>query len=535
MIHLKGVAVCDGVAMGPLWQPDAARNASPGAQSSLLHAQRLAQDQLRGLADACRRAGDEDAAELMETHLLLLTDEDYVAAIHQGLQAGEDLPGAVRSAGDAFAAELAALPDPYMQARAADVRDVTERLLAAVTGQEAPAWPEEPFILAAEDLSPSQCIGLRGAPVLGIALSGGSSRGHTAILTRSRGIPAAFGLGDELTAAGSGRVAILDGGQGCLTLDPDEAAQAAFRDAQREAAARREAAEAVRGLPDETRDGRRLAILCSIAGTEDCRAVLDNDGRDVGLLRSELLFLTDRVPPGEERQLRAYAQVARAMAGRRVVIRLMDLGADKQAAWLPLPREENPALGLRGIRLLLARPELLRTQLRAVCRASASGKVAVLLPMVTTAEEVHLCRRMIGEVQSDLAREGFAFDPAMEMGVMLETPAAALTVTQLAAEADFFSLGTNDLTQYILASDRQGTPHEGGPAQGRHPAVLRVLRMAAEEAGRAGKPITICGEMGGDAALLPFFLEIGVSGVTVPPGDVLPLRAALRRLDGPPV
>ncbi|MBQ2951969.1 MAG: phosphoenolpyruvate--protein phosphotransferase [Clostridia bacterium] len=532
MRRVRGTGGAPGVALGRFrWQAAQTQHRNSAAQSpqqelsDFARAQQQVAQELQGLADACRREGRGEAAALLEVHALLLADEDFVAAVHAGIAAGADAAQAVQAAGEAMAAQLAALEDDYLQARAGDVRDVAGRLLDALAGRTADAVPEEPFILVAEDLLPSACIRLRDAPLLGIALQGGSPLGHTAILARGMGIPAVFGLGEAIGPDCDGQEALLDGGQGELLLDPDDAARAAFR-AQQESAGN---LAALRGLPDETRDGRRLDILCSIAAPQDCRAVLENDGRGVGLLRSEMFFLTCGTPPEEEQQLRAYGEVVRQMAGRRVVIRLMDMGADKQAALLPLPPEENPALGLRGVRLCLAQPQMLHTQLRAICRASAEGPVALLLPMVTSPEEVRACRDRLQEVQVELRREGFAFDAQMEVGVMIETPAAVLIAPELAQAADFFSIGTNDLAQYILACDRQAP--SGRQMDAHHPAVFRAMRMAAEAAHGAGIRVGVCGEMGTDAALLPFLLEIGVDEVTVPPSAVLPLRGALREMD----
>lgn len=533
MRRVKGAGGVGGQALGRLhWRAEGHREpqsmtagTAQQGQERFTRARKQAEEELRALEKACRREGRAEAAELLEAHILLLADEDFVAAVHAGLAAGADVTEAVSMAGESMAQQLAALPDPYLQARAADMRDVTGRLLDALAGRREAPLPEEPFILAAADLPPSACIALRDAPVLGIALQGGSPRGHTAILARGMGIPAVFGLGEALGAACDGQEALLDGDRGEILLQPGAAARSAFRAQEDQRRAQKGQWAALRGLPDESPDGKRLDLLCSIAAPQDCRAVLENDGRGVGLLRSELFFLTDAAPPTEERQLQAYGEVVRQMDGRRVVIRLMDMGADKQAAWLPLPQEENPALGLRGVRLCLAHPEMLRTQLRAICRASAQGRVALLLPMITSGEEVALCREKVRKAQAELAREGLAFDPGMEVGVMIETPAAALIAPELAQQADFLSIGTNDLAQYMLACDRQSPQMR---LDVRHPAVFRALRMVADAAHQAGRRVGICGEMGADASLLPFFLEIGVDEATVPPGAVLPLRAALR-------
>lgn len=534
MVIIKGCSAAPGAALGWLHFLGARHTGQRGGlrtaaqeMERLARAQQQAAGELESLAQACRREGRREAAELLDAHLLLLADEDFSGAVRKALEAGAAAEQAVQRAGEAFAARLAALPDPYLQARAADVRDVAERLQEALAGRSGqPELPDTPFILAAQDLPPSLLIGLRDAPVQGIALQAGSPRGHTAILAKGMGIPAVFGLGRELDAACNGREALLDGDGGALLLEPDEASRSEMAARQRTTQSR---GEAVRGLADETRGGQRLDILCSAASVEDCRRAVSGDGGGVGLLRSELLFLNREHPPEEALQLKIYRQAVQALGGRRLVIRLMDLGADKQAAWLPLPREENPALGLRGIRLSLAHPELLRTQLRAVCRASARGPVALLLPMITSPVEVRVCRERLRAVQEELAAEGLPFDRNMPLGVMIETPAAVMTAPEIAHQADFLSIGTNDLAQYILACDRQAPPGQQLPRT-HHPAVFRSMRLVASAAHRAGKRVGVCGDMGAEAALLPFFLSIGADEVTVPPSSVLPLRAALRAL-----
>ena len=537
MVVMQGKGVSKGIAGGPIYflhRPDTAIADMPAAdleeeQARIVRAQRDAAAQLTDLADRAREEAGEEAALLFETHAMFVDDEDFTQCMRTALEErGCTAERAVELAGEACSAMLAGVEDPYLQARAADIRDVTRRILNNLMGvEERGVDCDVPVILAADDLSPSETLQLDQGKILGLITQGGSSSSHTAILARSMGVPAICGLGEAMGPEYSGRVAYMDGETGQVVIEPDELTFAAFqakRDGQREQRAR---LETMRGKPDETLDGRKLMVCCNIASPGDVGDVLANDGQGIGLFRSEFLYLAASDYPSEEEQFQAYREVAAAMAGKRVVIRTLDIGADKQADYLRLQKEENPALGVRGIRVCLNRPEVFRTQLRALYRASAYGRVAIMFPMITSLWEVKACKRACQEVMAELEAEGIPYDKNVEIGIMIETPACVLLAEELAKEVDFFSVGTNDLTQYTLACDRQSN-NLGKFFDPRHPAVLRALKLAADAAHRAGIWIGICGELGADLDLLDTFLAIGIDELSVVPAAVLPLRARIR-------
>ena len=494
----------------------------PAAERARLEAARAqAIEQLEAMAEKARAQAGDDAATLFETHAMFLEDEDFTGAMDEQLEEGYTAEYAAQQAGEQFAAMLSAMDDPYMQARAADVRDVTGRLLNILTGAaEGGIHSEVPVILAADDLAPSETIQLDKSKILAIATQGGSGNSHTAILARTMGIPAVCGLGEALSEDLDGREAYIVGETGQVILDPDGETLAELEARQQKQAELRELMRSMVGQQDVTLDGREMMVYCNIGSPEDVHAV--------GLFRSEFLYLAADDYPSEEAQFRAYKEVAAAMKGKRVVIRTLDIGADKQVDYFQLNREENPAMGLRAIRICLNRPEVFRTQLRALYRASAYGKVAIMFPMITSVWEVKECRRACQKVMDELTAEGIPFNPDTELGIMIETPAAVFMAEELAGLVDFFSVGTNDLTQYTLACDRQCNdlgkffdPH--------HPAVLRALKMAADAAHKSGIWIGICGELGADLELLPTFLAMGIDELSVSPSAVLPLRSAIRK------
>ena len=424
---------------------------------------------------------------------------------------------------------LASMDDAYMQARAADIKDVTRRILNNLMGvTEGGIDSDVPVILAADDLAPSETLQLDKSKILGFITQGGSGNSHTAILARTMGIPAICGLGEALKAEFSGRQVYIDGETGQVAIEPDEITLAAFQSKQAKQQEMKELMETMKGQKDVTLDGREMMVYCNIGSPEDVTAVQSNDGQGIGLFRSEFLYLAASDYPTEEEQFQAYKDVAAAMGGKRVVIRTLDIGADKQVDYFEMHKEENPALGVRAIRICLNRPEVFRTQLRALYRASAYGKVAIMFPMITSVWEVKECKRACQKVMAELDKEGVPYRKDTEIGIMIETPASVLVAEALAKEVDFFSVGTNDLTQYTLACDRQANdlgkffdPH--------HPAVLRALKMAADAAHKAGIWIGICGELGADLELLETFLAIGIDELSVSPTSVLPLRAEIRK------
>lgn len=538
MILMQGKGVSKGVIKGKLYffqRPDttvAMRQVEDveAEKQRLAQAQETTVQQLNILAEKAREDAGEEIAILFDTHAMFVEDEDYVECILSCLEEeGCNAEYAVQMAGEQFAAMFAAMDDAYMQARAADIRDVSQRILNNLMGiVEGGIDSEEPIILAADDLAPSETIQLDKSKILGFVTQGGSSNSHTAILARTMGIPAICGLGDALKAEYAGRVAYLDGETGSVVLDPDELTHAQIREKYNKQQEMKEILATMKGQEDVTLDGKKINVYCNIGSPEDVAAVLNNDGQGIGLFRSEFLYLAANDYPTEEEQFQAYKAVASAMGGKRVIIRTLDIGADKQVDYFDMKKEENPALGVRAIRICLNRPEVFKPQLRALYRASAYGKVAIMFPLITSVWEVKECKRACQSVMKELTAEGIPFDPETEIGIMIETPSSVFIAEDLAKYVDFFSVGTNDLTQYTLACDRQANdlgkfydPH--------HPAVLRALKMAADAAHNAGIWIGICGELGADLSLLPTFLALGIDELSVTPNAVLPLRAAIRK------
>ena len=534
---LRGQGVSGGVARGPLWfyghsreRAQARRGCDPARERERLEkARRQAALALEELARRARERAGEEGGALFETHALLLEDEDFIGAMDRLAGEGYSAEYAAEQAGEELAALLEAMEDPYMRERCADVRDVAGRLRDLLAGAGEEALPEGPVVLCAQDLAPSQTLRLDRDKILAIATRGGSGSSHTAILARAMGIPAVCGLGEGLCQTLQGREAWVLGEEGQVILDAAGEQLERLKARLEEQTRRRELLRELAGREDVTLDGRRLSICCNIGAPEEVEAVLSSGGGGIGLFRSEFLYLASRDWPTEEEQYEAYRKVARAMGGRRVVVRTLDIGADKGVDYFPLAREENPALGLRGVRVSLSRPEVFRTQLRALYRASAWGKIAIMFPMIASLWEVEECRRLCGQVMDQLEEEGVPFNRETEVGIMVETPAAVLMAPELAQKADFFSVGTNDLTQYTLACDRQNSGL-GRFFDPRHPAVLRSVELAARAAHEAGIWIGICGELGADPELLPAFLDMGIHEVSVSPPAVLPLRAALRKI-----
>ena len=538
MILMQGKGVSKGVISGKLYffrRPDTTvvmrqvENVEAEKQR-LAQAQEKAVEQLSLLAEKARADAGEEIAILFDTHAMFVEDEDYVECILSCLEEeGCNAEYAVQTAGEQFAAMFAAMNDAYMRSRAADIRDVSQRILNNLMGVvEGGIDSDTPVILAADDLAPSETIQLDKTKILGFVTREGSSNSHTAILARTMGIPAICGLGVSLKEEYTGRVAYVDGETGSVILDPDELTHAQIREKYNKQQEMKELLCAMKGQEDITLDGKKVNVYCNIGSPEDVAAVLNNDGQGIGLFRSEFLYLAASDYPTEEEQFQAYKAVASAMGGKRVIIRTLDIGADKQVDYFDMKKEENPALGVRAIRICLNRPEVFKPQLRALYRASAYGKVAIMFPMITSVWEVKECKRACQSVMKELTAEGIPFDPETEIGVMIETPASIFIADELAKYVDFFSVGTNDLTQYTLACDRQANdlgkfydPH--------HPAVLRALKMAADAAHNAGIWIGICGELGADLSMLPTFLALGIDELSVTPNAVLPLRAAIRK------
>lgn len=540
MEQIFGKGVSKGVAAGPISFYRRPSGEIPrrsvtdtAAELARFHdACETAKKQLGVLHDKALAEAGEDAAMLFEAHQMMLDDLDFVESI-EGLIENDRLnaEAAVSDTGAQFAEMFAAMADSYMQARAADIRDISTRVVGILTGEgESGIVSDVPCIVAADDLAPSETVQLDKSLILGFITAGGSANSHTAILARTMGIPAIIGAGDALQAEMEGKYAIIDGQTGETVIEPDDAERERLLKKQAKEKALKELLDQLKGKPNETRDGRNVMVYCNIGSPADIDAVLQNDGGGIGLFRSEFLYLQGSDYPTEDEQFEAYKTVAERMGGRRVIIRTLDIGADKQADYFHLDKEENPAMGLRAIRICLTRPEVFRTQLRALYRASAYGKIAIMFPMITSVWEVQEIKRICRNIRAELAEEGVPMADKVELGIMIETPAAVMMSAELACEVDFFSVGTNDLTQYTLAVDRQGVGLDRF-FDAHHPAVLRMLRMTAENAHRAGIWIGICGELGADAELTETFLSMGIDELSVSPSAVLPLRSAIRSID----
>lgn len=540
MEQIFGKGVSKGVAAGPISFYRRPSGEIPrrsvtdtAAELARFHdACETAKEQLGVLHDKALAEAGEDAAMLFEAHQMMLDDLDFVESI-EGLIENDRLnaEAAVSDTGAQFAEMFAAMDDSYMQARAADIRDISARVIGILTGEgESGIVSDVPCIVAADDLAPSETVQLDKSLILGFITAGGSANSHTAILARTMGIPAIIGAGDALQAEMEGKYAIIDGQTGETVIEPDDAERERLLKKQAKEKALKELLDQLKGKPNETRDGRNVMVYCNIGSPADIDVVLQNDGGGIGLFRSEFLYLQGSDYPTEDEQFEAYKTVAERMGGKRVIIRTLDIGADKQADYFHLDKEENPAMGLRAIRICLTRPEVFRTQLRALYRASAYGKIAIMFPMITSVWEVQEIKRICRNIRAELAEEGVPMADKVELGIMIETPAAVMMSAELAREVDFFSVGTNDLTQYTLAVDRQGVGLDRF-FDAHHPAVLRMLRMTAENAHRAGIWIGTCGELGADAELTETFLSMGIDELAVSPSAVLPLRSAIRSID----
>lgn len=540
MEQIFGKGVSKGVAAGPISFYRRASGVIPRHEVSdtaaelerFRAARETAKEQLAKLYDKALAEAGEDAAMLFEAHQMMLDDLDFVESIEGMIENDRvNAEAAVSDTGVQFAEMFAAMDDSYMQARAADIRDIAARVVGILTGEgESGIVSDVPCIVAADDLAPSETVQLDKALILGFITAGGSANSHTAILARTMGIPAIIGAGDALQPEMEGKYAIIDGQTGEAVVEPDDAERERLLKKQAKEKALKELLDQLKGKPNVTKDGRNVMVYCNIGSPADIDAVLQNDGGGIGLFRSEFLYLQGSDYPTEDEQFEAYKTVAERMGGRRVIIRTLDIGADKQADYFHLDKEENPAMGLRAIRICLTRPEVFRTQLRALYRASAYGKIAIMFPMITSVWEVQEIKRICRNIRAELAEEGVPMADTVELGIMIETPAAVMMSAELANEVDFFSVGTNDLTQYTLAVDRQGVGLDRF-FDAHHPAVLRMIRMAAENAHKAGIWIGICGELGADAELIETFLSMGIDELSVSPSAVLPLRSAIRSID----
>ncbi len=537
MITIQGKGVSAGIGIGPLYffkrgTVKITRENITDTESEWKRfkaAQARAVGQLNELAEKARIEAGDDAALLFETHAMMAEDLDYEESI-QGLINADKLNAvaAVADVSAQFQEMFASMEDTYMQARAADVKDVSNRIInilcgAVQGGIDSPV----PVILAADDLVPSETIQLDKSKVLGFVTSAGSGSGHTAILARTMGIPAIVAIGDQLLTEYEGRNCAIDGSTGSVVIEPDETTLNHLVAKANERSEMLRLLEDLKGKPNETKDGKTIRVYCNIGSPEDVHNVLANDADGIGLFRSEFLYLGCDDYPTEDYQFEAYKKVLSDMDGREVVIRTLDIGADKQIGYFNLPHEENPAMGNRALRICLSRPDIFRTQLRALYRASVFGKLLIMFPMATSVWEVREAKKMCEQVKAELRQAGLAYSEDVQVGIMIETPAAAIMSDRLAKEVDFFSCGTNDLTQYTLACDRQNSdlgrffnPH--------HAAVLRLLKLVADNAHKNGIWVGICGELAADLELTETFLAIGIDELSVSPRAVLPLRNAIR-------
>lgn len=482
--------------------------------------------QLHELYEKARKEAGEDSAAVFDVYAMILEGDQFNASIRSAIESQNlNAEYAVAVAGDDLAKMFETMDDEYFRARSADIRDLSERLISILQGDSVKSAPGVgAVILAAKDLTPSETVQMDKSRLLGFVTEFGSSNSHTAILARTMNVPALMGIPvDEHL---EGRIAIIDGVNAALILDPDEETLEYYQEKKRENKRRRELLQELKGKEDVTLDGKHIRLYANIGSVEDTAEALANDAAGIGLFRSEFLYLGKSDYPTEEEQFQAYRTVVQNMAGRKVIIRTLDIGADKQADYFHLDHEDNPAMGYRAIRICLDREEIFRTQLRAILRASAYGNVGIMYPMIISVDEVRRCKEVLNEVRGELENQKIPVGE-IEQGIMIETPAAVMISDLLAEEVDFFSIGTNDLTQYTLAIDRQNAKLD--PIyDSHHPAVLRMIRMTVENGHKGGCWVGICGELGADTALTGEFLWMGIDELSVTPASVLPIRKIIR-------
>ena len=533
MLVVKGKSVFSGITMGPLAlfhrntvSTARRRIKDTDAEVERFQEARLASiEQLKDMYEkAVQKVGEEEAA-VFEVHQMMLDDDDYIDNIVTLIsQKKINAEAAVEETAQQFSEMFRSMDDAYMKERAADVLDISRRIQVQLCGGEANDFSAyDGVVLAADDLAPSETLQLDTDKILGFVTSGGSTNSHTAILARTLGITAVVNTGTQLHTDVEGKTVIVDGFTGTVYLDPDSATLDKMKKKQAEAEERKIRLEAYRGKESVTVDGYKVNVFANIGNPDNVPQALANDAEGIGLFRSEFLYLENATYPTEEQQFEAYKKTVEMMGGKTVVIRTLDIGADKKVDYFDLKAEENPAMGMRAIRICLTRPTLFKTQLRALCRASAYGKIAIMFPMIISVDEVRRSRELLRQVQNELRHEGIAFDESMEVGIMIETPAAALISDELAKEVDFFSIGSNDLTQYTLAIDRQQTDLDNF-FDPRHPALLRLIEMTVKNGHKEGIWVGICGELGADLSLTEDFLRMGVDELSVSPPAVLPLR-----------
>lgn len=541
MITLGGKGVYGGIAIGRLTffrrndasVPRYTVKDAEGEVARFRAAKETALAELKQLHEKALRDIGESGAQIFEIHGMMLEDDDYNdSVLHTVRTERVNAEHAVLTASENFSMVFSSMEDPYMKARAADIRDISKRLIRALSGksEKSVERKDEGQIICADDLAPSETMQLDRSCVTAFVTAEGSPNSHTAILARTMGIPAVVDVGEALMNAEDGTVAAVDGFEGRVYLNPDEATLGRMKRRMEEDRKDKALLQKYKGMDNVTRDGHRIDVFANIQGLSEVGAALMNDAGGIGLFRSEFLYLDRTEAPDEEEQFSVYKTVLQSMGGKKVIIRTLDIGADKQVGYLGLEREENPAMGMRAIRICLSRPELFRPQLRALLRASVFGRLAIMFPMVTSVEEVTAVRESLSQIRREFDRKKIPYDPNTEIGIMIETPAAALISDLLAPHVDFFSIGTNDLSQYTLALDRQNrsvspflNPH--------HAAILRLIERTVQNAHRHGKWIGICGELGADLELTEWFLQLGVDELSVSPAYILRLRDKIRNTD----
>ena len=535
----QGKSVYKGIAMGPIvvlkkndYQVKRTRIEDTEAEVKRVdEALKASQEQLQKLYDKAVREVGEASAAIFEVHQMMLEDEDYLEAIQNMIRTEQvNAEYAVAVTGDNFAEMFASMDDDYMKARSADIKDISERLVRNLSGQgDVDLSSIEPSIIVADDLSPSETVQMDKDKILAFVTVHGSTNSHTAILARMMNIPALIGVKMDLEALQSGVTAVVDGFQGMVTFDPDEETKAQTETKIQEEAEKLKLLQELKGKENITLDGRKINIYANIGSVGDIGYVMENDAGGIGLFRSEFLYLGRNDFPTEEEQFQAYKQAVQMMAGKKVIIRTLDIGADKQVDYFKLGNEDNPAMGYRAIRICLRQPEIFKTQLRALLRAAVYGNLSIMYPMITSTEEVKKIYEIVAEVEEELKAQEIQYK-IPEQGIMIETPAAAIISDKLAEMVDFFSIGTNDLTQYTLAIDRQNekldefyNPH--------HEAILRMIQMVVDNAHKCGKWAGICGELGADTTLTRRFLAMGVDELSMSPGSILPVRKIILETD----
>jgi phosphotransferase system enzyme I (PtsI) len=484
--------------------------------------------QLGELHDKALREVGEANAAIFEIHQMMLEDDDYKESVEHIIESQMvNAEYAIAQTGDNFSQMFAAMDDEYMRGRAADVKDITERLLGILSGNTGSGVDvDEPVIMVAEDLAPSETVQMDKSKILSFVTQKGSVNSHTAILARTMGIPALIGSDIVIDESLNGKLGVVDGTNGVVYIEPDEATLSAMQEEQRKDNEKKALLQELKGKEDVTLDGKKIKLYSNIGNIKDLANVIANDAAGIGLFRSEFIYLESDTFPTEEEQFNIYRTVAESMAGKPVIIRTLDIGADKQCDYFGLDKEDNPALGLRAIRICLTRPEIFKTQLRALYRASAYGNISIMYPMIISEQEVDKIKVIENEVKAELTEQGIEFGNP-KSGIMIETPAAVIMSRQLAKKVDFFSIGTNDLTQYTLAIDRQNTKLDDF-YDAHHPAILAMIRMVVENAHAEGIWAGICGELGADTTLTEEFLKMGVDELSVSAGKVLAVRKVIR-------